>query len=369
MEKILETVLFDLDGTLLDTLEDLARAVDFALDKRGLPGHTLQEYRQMVGHGVRNLVARALPEPLRADDTQIDSCLQDFKAYYTSHIDVHTRPYPGMKELLSQLCARGVQLAIVSNKFQEGTEHLIREFFPGIPFAAILGNREGYPLKPDPEIVGEVLRKTGSHLDKTVLVGDSPTDMLTAANGGIRGIAVQWGYRPMTANPQYSVVASAEELEALLSPIRRASKADLPAVNTLLREVLAVHHTGRPDLFKAIGKKYSDEELISIFSSDETPVFVYDDGQVLGYVFCAFQHAHSGSLCPVSTLYIDDLCVSEHARGKGIGKRLFLYAKALARSRGCHNLTLHAWSCNPAALTFYTHLGLKPQYTALETVL
>jgi phosphoglycolate phosphatase len=211
-----KVILFDLDGTLLDTLEDLAEAVNAALRKRGLPLHSTDEYRKMVGHGVRNLVTVALPEAFRANEAFIDSCLADFKAYYTEHIDVHTHPYPGIPELLSRLHESGSRIAVASNKFQEGTERLIAEFFPGIPFVAILGNRPGYPLKPDPEIVGEVLRKADASPAGAILVGDSSTDMLTARNGGIRSIAVTWGYRPMTATPEYPAVSSVEELAALL---------------------------------------------------------------------------------------------------------------------------------------------------------
>jgi len=211
-----KVILFDLDGTLLDTLRDLAAAVNAALRKRGHPLHSPEEYRKMVGHGVRNLVTVALPEAFRTDEAYIDSCLADFKAYYTEHIDVHTRPYPGIPELLARLHGSGTRIAVASNKFQEGTEKLIAEFFPGIPFAAILGNRPGYPLKPDPEIVGEVLRAAGASPADAILVGDSSTDMLTARNGGIKSIAVTWGYRPMTATPEYPAVSSVEGLATLL---------------------------------------------------------------------------------------------------------------------------------------------------------
>ena len=205
-------VLFDLDGTLLDTLDDLSEAVNYAMGLRGLPGHTREEYMKMVGHGIRNLVKAALPAEKQADDALIDSALADFKAYYTAHIDVHTHPYPGMQALVTRLHEAGVQLAVTSNKFQEGAEYLIRKFFPGIPFAAVLGNRPGFPLKPDPEIVGEVLRRSGVRPEDAVLVGDSPTDMNTAANGGIAAIAVTWGYRPMRGLPGLTTVDTAEEL-------------------------------------------------------------------------------------------------------------------------------------------------------------
>ena len=214
---MLKVVIFDLDGTLLNTLEDLGRAVNYALSLRGFPLHSLDEYRGMVGHGVRNLVTVALPKELQADDALIDATLADFKAYYTAHIDVHTRPYAGMVEVVQQLHARGVKLAIASNKFQSGTETLIAEFFPGIPFVAVLGNRPGYPLKPDPEIVGEVLRQASASPSEAAMVGDSLTDMKTAANGGIRAIAVTWGYRLLEPSPSYTLVHSPEELLTLLA--------------------------------------------------------------------------------------------------------------------------------------------------------
>ena len=159
---------------------------------------------------------QALPEELQEDEALIDACLADFKAYYTAHIDVHTRPYPGMQELLRDLHAEGVRLAVASNKFQSGTEYLVGKIFNGIPFAAILGNREGFPLKPDPEIVGEIIRATGSAPEETVLVGDSMTDMKTAENGGIRSVAVTWGYRPWTGAEGFPTVSSPEELRAVL---------------------------------------------------------------------------------------------------------------------------------------------------------
>lgn len=209
-------VLFDLDGTLLDTLEDLSEAVNYALQLRGLPLHTQEEYMTMVGHGVRNLVLKALPADTQADDAYVDAALADFKAYYTAHIDVYTHPYPGMQEVVNKLNKEGVCLAIASNKFQEGTEYLVNKFFPGVSFVAVLGNRPGYPLKPDPEIVGEVLRKSGVSREDAIMVGDSATDMKTAANGGIDRIAVGWGYRSMKGTPGLTVVESAEELLKIL---------------------------------------------------------------------------------------------------------------------------------------------------------
>ena len=238
-------ILWDLDGTLIDTIEDLGAAVDHALGLRGLPLHSTEEYRRMVGHGVRNLVTQALPSSLQDDEALVDAALADFREYYSAHIDVHTRPYPGMQELLETLQRDGARMAVTSNKFQEGTETLVRKFFPGIDFVAILGNRPGFPLKPSPEIVAEVFALAGScscgrsgvsggvsgassglsgaadghsvasggpSKADAVLVGDSPTDMLTAANGGIGAIAVSWGYRTPAELAGHRLVHSPEEL-------------------------------------------------------------------------------------------------------------------------------------------------------------
>ena len=181
--------------------------------QRGFPQHSHDEYMMMVGNGVRNLVKRALPEENKEDDRLVDEALKDFKTYYTNHIDEHTHPFAGIEELLEELHKEGMLMAVVSNKFQEGTERLIKKFFPHIPFAAILGNRPGFPLKPDPAIIEEVLRLTGTNKEDALMVGDSQTDMQTARNCGIRAIAVSWGYRPMKSAEGLTVTDTAEELK------------------------------------------------------------------------------------------------------------------------------------------------------------
>ena len=185
-------VIFDLDGTLIDTIGDLAAAVDHALAKKGFPGHSIDEYRKMVGHGIRNLVTRALPEGV--SESVIDSALSDFVSYYTAHIDVHSKPYPGIPGLLESLTSDGVKLAVASNKFQAGTEMLMARFFPDIPFVKILGNAPGLPLKPDAAVVRLALEASGA--ERAVMVGDSATDIRTGHNAGIPVIAVTWGFRP-----------------------------------------------------------------------------------------------------------------------------------------------------------------------------
>ena len=153
--------------------------------------------------------------------------------------------------------------------------------------------------------------------------------------------------------------------------IRRASGKDIPQINNLLSQVNAVHHEGRPDLFR-LGRKYTDEELTDILADDSRPVFVaVDDSDVaVGYAFCVFQHhADSHILEPVTTLYIDDLCVDSKLRSRHIGTELYLHVIEFARGCGCHNVTLNVWSCNPEAMRFYERCGLKPQKVCMEQLL
>lgn len=154
--------------------------------------------------------------------------------------------------------------------------------------------------------------------------------------------------------------------------IRRAQQKDLEGINRLLNQVLMVHHNGRPDLFKANVKKYTDEELALIIEDDSRPIFVGvdDDDQVLGYAFCIFQqHINNNILTDIKTLYIDDLCVEEALRGQHIGRQLYDYVVAFAKEQGCYNLTLNVWNCNESAMKFYESCGLTPQKVGMETVL
>ncbi len=153
--------------------------------------------------------------------------------------------------------------------------------------------------------------------------------------------------------------------------IRRATEKDLDRVNDLLRQVLAVHHRGRPDLFRAVGKKYTDEELIEIFCDDLRPVFVWEEEKtVLAYAFCQFEdRKNSLAMTAHCSLYIDDLCVDESARGRGIGKELFQYCLSFAKENACHNVTLNVWNCNESARRFYEKMGMQVQKIGMETVL
>lgn len=154
--------------------------------------------------------------------------------------------------------------------------------------------------------------------------------------------------------------------------IRRAVISDMLGINKLLNQVLMVHHNGRPDLFKANVKKYTDEELAEIIENDQKPIFVAvdDSDEVLGYAFCVYQqHINDNILTDVKTLYIDDLCVDEDKRGLHIGKQLYDYVVDFAKKNDFYNLTLNVWSCNESAMKFYQACGLVPQKVGMEKIL
>ena len=154
--------------------------------------------------------------------------------------------------------------------------------------------------------------------------------------------------------------------------IRRATAADIEGIDKLLHQVNMVHHNGRPDLFKAGGRKYTDEQLSALLADDTRPVFAAVDeaGHVQGYAFCILQqHPDDNILTDIKTLYIDDLCVDEEIRGQHIGRQLYEYVKRYAKETGCYNLTLNVWACNESAKKFYERCGLVPQKYGMETIL
>ena len=154
--------------------------------------------------------------------------------------------------------------------------------------------------------------------------------------------------------------------------IRRATKNDINGLQSLLRQVLEVHHNGRPDIFKSGCEKYTYGELELLITDDLRPIFVYvnEQNEVLGYAFCIFQqHLNNNILTDIKTLYIDDLCVDENRRGQHIGKQLYEYVLAFAKEQGCYNVTLNVWSLNESAMKFYESCGLIPQKVGMEKIL
>lgn len=208
-------VIFDLDGTLLDTRDDLANACNHALKALGFPTHRPEAYDTMVGRGIRNLFRAALPTE-QGTEANLDRMTAAFVPYYNAHIADCTRPYSGITDLMDRLSKAGVAVALASNKYQEGAELLIRRFFPQIRFVRILGQREGHPIKPDPEIVYQCMAAVpGIRKEEVVYVGDSDVDMQTGANAEVRTVGVLWGFRTreeLEAYRPWRVADNAEEL-------------------------------------------------------------------------------------------------------------------------------------------------------------
>jgi len=190
-----QAVVFDLDGTLLDTLEDLCNAVNRVLRKHGFPLHPLDAYRYFVGDGVRVLFERALPGPHR-DEATLRTCITEFREDYAVHWNVATRPYGGIPELLGTLAARGVPMAVLSNKPHDTTVKCVAGLLGGWTFHPVFGQREGVPKKPHPAGALEIARTLGLQPERFLYVGDTGTDMMTAAAAGMKPVGALWGFRP-----------------------------------------------------------------------------------------------------------------------------------------------------------------------------
>ena len=190
-------VIFDLDGTLINSVADLGQATNHALQLHGFPMHDLSKYNYFVGNGVTKLIERALPEQFR-DEATIEKVKSDFLDYYMRHKTDLTRPYDGIPRLLHALKEKGVKIAVASNKFIAGTQALVKGFFPDIDFCAVLGQREGVPIKPDPYIANEAMQLAGVGRGDCLYVGDTATDMQTASNAGLESVGVSWGFRPVS---------------------------------------------------------------------------------------------------------------------------------------------------------------------------
>ena len=189
-------VIFDLDGTLLNTIDDLAAATNYALKAMGYPQHGLWVYPNMVGNGVRKLIERALPDDQHSEKV-VNDTLAHFKEYYGEHCCDATTPYPGIPELLEELTARGINLAVTSNKYEEAVTKIVAHYFPDANFRAILGNIDGIPRKPDPSIVFKALSMCPTPKAEVLYVGDSGVDMATARRACVESCGVTWGFRPI----------------------------------------------------------------------------------------------------------------------------------------------------------------------------
>lgn len=187
-----KTIIFDLDGTLLDTLEDLVNACNYALAQVGAPPRTLKEVRRFVGNGMARLMELAIPDG--KNDTRYEEGLSIIRAYYDTHNQIKTAPYEGILPLLDGLKGAGYRLAVVSNKPDSSVKPLVKRYF-GDRFEFAIGDQAGIARKPAPDLVVKAVEEMGASLSESVYVGDSEVDLLTAKNTGIPCISVTWGFR------------------------------------------------------------------------------------------------------------------------------------------------------------------------------
>lgn len=188
-------LIFDLDGTLLNTIVDLGEACNYALQKMGFAEHPISAYNFMVGNGVRNLLQRSHPD---ATPEELEQLLTYFRDYYDDHCTIHTSPYPGIPELLEKLVERKINLAVCSNKYQKAVDKIISHYFPDIHFAAVVGNQDGYPVKPDPSSLFSVLLQFPTPKQQVLMIGDSAVDIETARRACVDSAGVSWGFRPVS---------------------------------------------------------------------------------------------------------------------------------------------------------------------------
>ena len=211
-------IIFDLDGTLLDTIADLGKSTNYALDKLGYPTHSIEQYRFMVGNGINKLFERALPEKEKNEENVL-RIRKEFIPYYNAHNVDESQPYEGIPELLSYMQELGLQIGVASNKYQVATEKLIAHYFSNIKFTAVFGQREGIGVKPDPTIVFDILKLANVTKDEAFYVGDSGVDMQTAINAGVTSCGVTWGFRPRAElesfHPDY-IVSSTEKIAEII---------------------------------------------------------------------------------------------------------------------------------------------------------
>ena len=212
MTKELRLAVFDLDGTVLDTLDDLADSVNFALKKNGFPQRTRAEIRAFVGNGIKNLIKRSLPD--ETDGGLIEYVLADFREHYALHCADKTGAYAGITELLEELRAAGIKTAVVSNKTDGAVQSLIKKYFDGL-FDYVAGEKENVPRKPAPDSVLNALGALCIQKENAVYIGDSEVDVLTAANAGLDCITVLWGFRDADFLLRHGAVTLARDVEEL----------------------------------------------------------------------------------------------------------------------------------------------------------
>ncbi len=214
---MIKAVLFDLDGTLVDSLQDLCDSTNYALEKYGFLGHEKKEYKYLVGNGIVTLIERALPESDRGTAKQ-QLVYDEFMAHYRKHFLDKTKPYENIVDCLKQLKDAGIKLAVVSNKADEMANKVVSKLFSG-EFSVVAGKKENYPAKPDPTLTLEIIKQLGVTPEECAFIGDSGVDMATAKNAGCKAVGVLWGFRlreELVENGAEYLLGNANEIAPLI---------------------------------------------------------------------------------------------------------------------------------------------------------
>lgn len=219
-----KAAIFDLDGTLIDSLEDLANSANAMLESYGFPTHPVDPYRYFVGNGSRKLMERCLPKEKGADPVFVDEALARYKKIYAEHTQDKTRPYDGILEMLAALKRMNIPMGICTNKHQSAAEEIVKAMFPADMFATVIGDQPGLPRKPDPKKVLRMAEEYGVRPEETAYFGDTSVDMDTAVNAGMFPIGVLWGFRPKEELTEHGAKVLLEKPSDLFQKVEFARK-------------------------------------------------------------------------------------------------------------------------------------------------
>lgn len=349
-----DAVIFDLDGTLLNTLDDLADSVNHALMQNGLPCRSIDEVRKFVGNGVANLVARAVPE---GTATEMESrCLQDFQAHYRTNLRNKTAPYPGVVALLERLKKEGCKLAVVSNKFEDAVKVLCPLYF-GDLLDVMTGESGQIQKKPAPDMVCNAMAELGVTLDRTVYVGDSDVDIETAQNAGLPCISVTWGFRDrafLQRRGGKRIVDNMAQLEALLlkpaPTVRKAVNGDL---NQVLALYAQLHNT---PLLPADGRITA--QWARMLAAPGYYVSVAElDGRIQSTCTISIIENLTHNQRPYAL--VENVVTARASRGMGLASACLRYVQELAQRAGAYKIMLLTGSKEETTLRFYEKAGFN----------
>lgn len=364
-----DLVIFDMDGTILDTLEDLSDSVNHALMQHGYPVHTIDEIRGFVGNGIRKLLERSVPHG--TNEQKISETHKLFTAYYTQHCTDKTKPYEGVTELLEHLHSVGIKTAVVSNKADYAVQRLCEQYFSGLFDAAAGEQMPVYPKKPAPEMVNMIIDKLGAEKNRTVYVGDSDVDIMTAANAGIDMIAVDWGFRDrdfLIENGAGTIVSDVGTLKNIISGaseknlcFRKGDMSDFNEIHSLINA--AVKNMISLGIYQWDEIYPSAEDIIHDIQSGDLYVGEYGNRIAVTYTLndeYDEQYCNGDWVCNDKPFYVmHRLCVHPDYQNKGIGSNTLIHIESQARNAGACSIRLDAFTENLFALKMYDSLDYK----------